>query len=327
MGRRGETPVSDDTLSPACYHVGDPFDSRLLMTEYIRVDVTPWLAIGDEMMGTKPKCWLRTPEEGKWLFKRKSRPASDDDWSEKIAAELADLLGLPHAVVELATRNGERGIITRDLVGDQGAEELIPGNSLLVEADPGYPFQECYRFAQHTVKRIFTALRRQSVGCPAWPGLDSPIATACDLFTGYLLFDAWIGNTDRHHENWAISRRRDERGEQLILSPSYDHASSLGHNLRDKERHNRCTTNDRGYHIVAFAAKARSAIHRDEEEGKPVSTTEAFQIAAGECGTAGTYWLGRLSRLTDASATDIVNRIPSTIMSSQRRCLPLNYFV
>ena len=289
------------------------------MDEYISVDVTPWLASGDEMMGTKPKCWLRTPEKAKWLFKRKSRPTSDDDWSEKIAAELAGLLGLPHAVVELATRNGDRGIITRDVVGDQQAEELIPGNSLLVETDPAYPRQECYHVAQHTVQRIFSALRNRRVGCPAWPGLDAQIADACDLFTGYLLFDAWIGNTDRHHENWAILRPREEQGEQLLLAPSYDHASSLGHNLRDEERHKRCTTNDSGYHIVAYAAKARSAIHRDETESKAVFTTEAFQIAAGECRTAGIFWLDRLSRATDADATEIVNRVPSRIMTNQAK--------
>jgi hypothetical protein len=28
------------------------------------------------------------------------------------------------------------------------------------------------------------------------------ITTAIDTFVGYLLLDAWIGNGDRHHENW-----------------------------------------------------------------------------------------------------------------------------
>ena len=143
------------------------------MEEYISVDVSAWLTIGDEMMGTKPKCWLRSPDDKKWLFKQKYRENSEDDWSEKIASELACLLGLPHARVELATRNGGRGIITLDLVTEQGAEELLPGNRLLVEADPGYdpgdPLQDQYHVAQHTIQRIFTVLRDNAVACPTTP--------------------------------------------------------------------------------------------------------------------------------------------------------------
>ena len=100
------------------------------------INVNALQAIGDEMLGRKPKCWLTSADGVRWLFKQKSRSNSEDDWSEKIAAELAELFGIPHATVELATRSGERGIISRNLVSLSGEEELILGNSLLVEADP-----------------------------------------------------------------------------------------------------------------------------------------------------------------------------------------------
>src|SRR6267154_2174567 len=98
------------------------------------IDVTSWTATEDEMLGRKPKYWLRSPDGALWLFKQKSRANSDDDWSEKAASELAELFVLPHATVELAYRSGQRGVISRNLVSDTKAEELILGNSLLVEA-------------------------------------------------------------------------------------------------------------------------------------------------------------------------------------------------
>ncbi|MEG3898961.1 MULTISPECIES: hypothetical protein [unclassified Microcoleus] len=44
------------------------------------------------------------------------------------------------------------------------------------------------------------------------------------------MLDAWIGNTDRHHENWGFVEVRASKTPQVIahLAPTYDYASSLG---------------------------------------------------------------------------------------------------
>jgi hypothetical protein len=279
-------------------------------------DVSQWEVVGDEMMGTKPKCWLRSPANELWLFKRKYRPHSDDDCSEKVACELGGLLGIPHAVVELTLRHGQRGIITRDLVAECRAEELIHGNSLLVEADPAYPTGEYYHVANHTIERIFAALAARSTRLPPGAGFGPAVSDARDLFTGYLLFDAWIGNTDRHHENWGILRLP---GDGYALSPSYDHASSLGHNIQDDERDERLTTKDRNRQVTAFAAKARSAIFRTETDTKAVRTDEAFCIAAEHCRPAAVYWLDCLRHVIEDGATDILRRVPDGIMSEHAK--------
>lgn len=65
--------------------------------------------------------------------------------------------------------------------------------------------------------------------------------------------DALIGNTDRHQENWGVieaGRRR--------LSPTFDHASSLGFLLDDSARVERLTTADRDRDVSAYAERARS---------------------------------------------------------------------
>lgn len=40
---------------------------------------------------------------------------------------------------------------------------------------------------------------------------------AFDVFTGYLLLDAWIANTDRHPHNWGVLRTPSK---SLALDPA-----------------------------------------------------------------------------------------------------------
>ena len=106
---------------------------------YRIVDVSNWRILSVEEMGSKPKFWVQDPDGPKWLFKHRHRPSVGDDWAEKIAAEVAEKLAIPHATVELARFEDKPGIISRDLVGTASPRELVLGNSLLVEADPTYP--------------------------------------------------------------------------------------------------------------------------------------------------------------------------------------------
>lgn len=203
-------------------------------------DVDPARAEELESMGSKNKFWFRVGKV-RWLFKYSRRlivPSADtlstetneaiytgEHWAEKLAAEIADALGLPHAVVELAQDQESRipGAMIRDLkVTSPGA--LVHGNELLIELDPSYPMAQQYHTRLHTLDNIFSALSGPAIGLPT--GFDVPVAirTAVDLFVGYLLLDALLGNTDRHHENWALIRSLDGG---LVLAPSYDHASSL----------------------------------------------------------------------------------------------------
>lgn len=90
-----------------------------------------------EAMGTKEKFWFRDRERGLCLYK-KARPGTGEDWSEKIAAELCKLLGLPHADYELATLfDGSLGTISPSFLPEAGS--LIPGNEVLAQLMSDYP--------------------------------------------------------------------------------------------------------------------------------------------------------------------------------------------
>jgi hypothetical protein len=88
--------------------------------------------------GLQSQVLVSNERQRKWLFKR-CRPHTGEDWAEKVAAEVAALLELPHALVELAEADGERGSICRDFAGHS---DLIHGNELLWQLDRTYPTSE-----------------------------------------------------------------------------------------------------------------------------------------------------------------------------------------
>lgn len=69
-----------------------------------------------EQLGSKPKFWFRKPDDEQlWLFKF-TRENTGEDWSEKIASEVAKLLAVPGPQVELAKFMDKRGCALRSFV-------------------------------------------------------------------------------------------------------------------------------------------------------------------------------------------------------------------
>lgn len=285
------------------------------------INVSPWPRLHSEQMGTKEKFWCRSPhDDGLWLFKY-SRSSTGEDWSEKIAAEIAGRIGLPHAIVELASCEGRRGSLSLDFTNGRSRGVLVHGNELLLELDPAYPRQKRYHLGQHTLDRVFQALDQPFVHLPDDFVGPSVVETPVDLFVGYLMLDALIGNVDRHHENWAIIERqpatRDERHAEL--APTFDHASSLGRELEDKDRSYKLSPGRRDQTIDGYLDRARSAIYAGETAVKPVSPIEAFELAAKQRGPASRAWLERLAQVPLMEFNNLVDRVPVERMSTPAR--------
>jgi hypothetical protein len=111
-----------------------------------------------EPLGSKRKLWFRdvAGEKPRLLFKY-NRPGTGEDWSEKIAAELARLLGVPHAEVELATFDAQPGAAIVDFT-DNEQLSLVHGNELLEFVDRAYPVQQRYGAVGHTPAAVVNLL-------------------------------------------------------------------------------------------------------------------------------------------------------------------------
>jgi len=272
-----------------------------------------------ETIGSKRKFWFQHPEFGRCLYKV-ARSDTGEDWSEKIAEQLCVLLSLPHARYEMAswydthTDENTRGVLSPTLVPDR--ERLILGNELLVAHTKGYPATDeapSYGLKQYTLDAALALIDAIEAGLPPqWEALAG-IETPLDLFVGYLFLDALIGNTDRHHENWAFI----EQGISLAdcamdryLAPTFDHASCLGRNESDANRKKRLHSQDPRYSVTTYTAKARSALYGAETDSKPLTVLEAFRRAAQVRPQAAGVWIGRLARFADEDVRFLFERVP-----------------
>lgn len=193
---------------------------------YPVVEIDANWATGPEQMGSKPKFWRqRADQEQLWLFKY-PRPGSGEHWAEKLAAELAGCLRIPHAKVDLAAFRGQRGSLSRSFA--RRGRGLVHGNEFLAWR---HPYDPDKRFGQsdHTLRNILDALE-------AVVTTEGGARTAKRRFAAYVVLDALIGNTDRHHENWGLLLRQIKSKLHGLLAPTFDHASSLGPELFDRTR-------------------------------------------------------------------------------------------
>jgi hypothetical protein len=290
---------------------------------YPVVTVPENVANAAEQLGTKRKFWFQGTDSVKYLFKE-ARPGTGEDWAEKVASELCELLSLPHATYDLAEWKGRRGVATPNFV-PEGAK-LVMGNELLARIVAKYPTGKFFHVREHTLNRVLEVLQsEQAQPPPGWRVL-SGAESAADAFVGYLMLDAWIANQDRHHENWGLLANN---GEGSCLAPSYDHASSLGRNETNETRRDRLTTQDRRRSIEHYVTKARSAFYSTPTAAKPLSPLETFREVAKMRPRAATAWLDQLGDIDLSVIDEIFAKIPESRMTSiavdfARRMLELN---
>ena len=274
-------------------------------------EVQPEWVLKSEDMGSKTKFWYRPQDqqERDWLFKY-PQPDTGQHWAEKIAAEVAGLLAIPHAKVELAVFAGARGSVTESFA--RGGRELIHGNQILASAVHGYDPGRKFHQSDHTLANIWQVMDRVFADPKATRRAKLRIAE-------YLVLDALIGNTDRHHENWGILRKRAGDGWKGFVAPSFDHASSLGRELLD-ERRKRLLAESR---IGKYAEKGRGAIYWSENERYGPSPLELVRRAVRVFPDLFRPTLAKLKRLDESSVSDVVNGVPDVWMSSSARAFAI----
>ncbi|BBX72337.1 hypothetical protein [Mycobacterium shinjukuense] len=149
---------------------------------------------GLQTQGQHPHDWLEHPSQKRTGLFQPARPERDrsfgEDVVEKLASELARLVGIPVAPVQLAVRDGVRCALVADVRLPNW--ELQAGHALMPEVvfndDPDDPGQR-----GHNVEAIGQALARFAT--PPDSALPSTFR-AFDVFAGYLVFDAVIAHSE-----------------------------------------------------------------------------------------------------------------------------------
>ncbi|NUL45428.1 hypothetical protein F7P69_09510 [Cellulosimicrobium funkei] len=190
------------------------------------LNLDDWIWAYEEPSGDSDKQWLIDPAtDEEWLFKPlKPQRSRDEAASEYAASRIAGLLGVPAAHVEIGQWQGTMGCISANVVPDP-THALVDG-AMFVSALVGNFDPKDRRSHGHRPEIIAQIL--EQFGPPA-----GFAGTALSAFAGYLVFDALIGNTDRHSRNWAVETRLSGTD---LLAKSFDHATSLGISMRGPKR-------------------------------------------------------------------------------------------
>lgn len=156
----------------------------------------------------------------RYLFKRSKRSYPDQFWGEVVAYRIGCLLGVkvPPAFVAWNSKTGHCAALIEWFYSD-GKEMLVMGGDFLQKIQPD--FDRKYG-AQHNLvynsilMRILVRNKTLETNWRQW-------------WVDALLFDALIGNTDRHQDNWGLIFFRSGDGFKCKLTPLFDNGTSLGH--------------------------------------------------------------------------------------------------
>ncbi|MCI0592367.1 hypothetical protein C8E00_10231 [Chromohalobacter marismortui] len=170
-----------------------------------------------------------------YLFKEAIKSAKDPGkprhpeqyWAELIAFRIGRLmrLTLPPVFVAIDSTRDEPGTVNEWFMGypGSGEERHVPGGDYMQRLIPGYDREKGREHNLSTILTVSKALAHTGTLTHDW-----------QVYWGLCLcFDALIGNTDRHQENWGLIWSED--GPRARFTPYFDNGTSLGHELQQRK--------------------------------------------------------------------------------------------
>lgn len=284
-------------------------------------DISGFSSQRPESLGTKEKRWVIPPRDHQLLRPRPhlfkiGRLNTGENWSEKACAEICKYIGLPCAEYDFAFIGEERGVITETFIPD-GAF-MFTASAMLARIVTGYDANKRFTQVQYTINRAINVLKPERIKPPIGSGEEIIRLTPYEIFIGYLVFDALVGNTDRHHENWGIVAVNSGSSPEFYLAPTFDHASSLGRNELPEKRQLRLETTDQRATVEAYAAKARTALY-SAGATKPLTTREMIAELVRSHPDITRYWAHIMVQVPLDVFTGIFDRMsPDWVDTSAR---------
>jgi hypothetical protein len=143
-------------------------------------------------------------------------------------------------------------------------ERYIAGGDYCQQAIPNFDRKKGKQHNFETVSEIFETLQRQQ------PAID---LSWKNYWAKAFVFDALIGNTDRHQDNWGIIETQefvDPSIKKLRISPVFDNGTSMGHEVtaskfkmfEDKDYLKNYVYN--GWHHMKWALDDAKQVKHDE---------------------------------------------------------------
>jgi hypothetical protein len=215
-----------------------------------------------------------------------------------LCGELAKLMNLPACEVELATWQGMPGSISLNVRPHGWA--LHGGGVFLAEVDDRYRPKSSTNPAHNRVGHTLANVDQVLNGKLPPPHLEKDWMTPMDVFFGFLLFDAWVANQDRHEMNWAVLEAPDG---DLALSPSFDHGAAMGSGIEDPARL-------RYLKEGLVESWCHQGMAQRFEDGRDVTLIQLAQSATAFASSAAVeYWVGALLAIEPRQWQQVLDRL------------------
>ena len=116
---------------------------------------------------------------------------------------------------------------------------------------------------------------------------------------------------DRHHENWMLKIEFSDEGAWMSAAPSFDHASSLGRELRDDRRLRRMNSGG----VMQYLQRGRGGVYNNVDDRYAPAP---LALARSICQRWPDYTrdtLDRIASVGDSEFQSAVDRVPPEFMS------------
>ena len=212
--------------------------------------------------------------------------------SEKMAYEIAKVLGYKCAKIELAKDTENNIGVLNYLFSDR---EKSPHTDIVTYLNK----EGNERSEYYTVSNIKKTLDE----------IDN------SLFQGFIrimVFDALIGEQDRHEENWGIT----EKNGKYSISPLYDNGDSLLREFKNKDMLKNFQNGERNFD--AYINRSKTLIYKEDKK-KRYKHFELIDFLNKNYHEIVKTEIDNLNKLADNDIDLIVNRIPSELLTNGQK--------
>lgn len=266
--------------------------------------------------GASEKIWLMEPlTNKKGLFKYPKVKNKDKNiltgefWAEKLASELAKVLGIRCNEVDIGYYNGRIGVMSYNIL--DGVKVLTEGVAFIERKYPNYNKDKLIddeakeKYSLQMIKRCL-------------PEYFSSILQM-------ILFDALIGNSDRHHSNWGIVYELNSKNEIYnFFAPLYDNGSSLCAYVNEEDIDK--LFSDKMMYNALLDTKSKSTIGWNEK--RPIRHFELIEnIRNDYYDETSIYVYNIKNKITESTISRILDNFGDEIISRKRKDLLLKFIL
>ena len=237
-------------------------------------NVDNWYKLQSEpTKGSRDKQWVVKPADDTsnfgelYLFKESNKRYPAEFWVEIVASEIGKLVGVKTPETYCARMGEKYAALIKFFLKiewdeknnrHERTETLFEGGDIITSSNPTFDRKKGERHNIYTVEKIFLNYER---------------GESFKEFLKILIFDAIIGNTDRHQDNWGFIFNN--KTNTIVLAPAYDNSTSLGSELLDEKLSDYFDENE--VKLIRYINKGKPHL-RWSENGEDLERINHFQF-------------------------------------------------